>query len=213
MSNIQRTEQYLKQKFNQSEYLKINTKEYLYRLDHTMRVRYWGQYIAQRSDLNEEALVVGCLLHDISYVEEMKNGSAHVNHGRRSAEICEQFVKSLDFSTDVKNDILYGIQIHVDGKPNKNMNWHNSTFAESISDADNLDRYDVYRIYDSLQYDKFSDKLNSDKIKYYQDQILRIRKNKSASLATTTATNEFHKELNFSEKFYERMLEQMQRTL
>lgn len=178
-----------------------------------MRVRYWGQYIAQRSDLNEEALVVGCLLHDISYVEEMKNGSAHVNHGRRSAEICEQFVKSLDFSTDVKNDILYGIQIHVDGKPNKNMNWHNSTFAESISDADNLDRYDVYRIYDSLQYDKFSDKLNSDKIKYCQDQILRIRKNKSASLATTTATNEFHKELNFSEKFYERMLEQMQRTL
>ena len=100
----------------------------------------------------------------------------------------------------------------MDGKPNKNMNWQSSIFAESISDADNLDRYDAYRIYDSLQYDKFSDKLNSDKIKYCQDQILRIRKNKSASLATTTATNEFHKELNFSEEFYERMLEQMQRT-
>ncbi|MBR6826243.1 MAG: hypothetical protein IKM59_06815 [Oscillospiraceae bacterium] len=30
-------------------------------------------------------------------------------------------------------------------------------FAESVGDADNIDRFDVYRIYETLEYNKFSE--------------------------------------------------------
>lgn len=93
------------------------------------------------------------------------------------------------------------------------MIWHNAIFAESISDVDNLDRYDVYHIYDSLWYEEFSNKSNTDKIKYYQDQIKRIKNNESVSLATALAIRTFHKELALPEIFYEHLLQQMRRSI
>ncbi len=211
MNKIEKTKTYLMQIFNDSEYLKDRPYEKAYRLDHTLRVGHWGKYIAENEGLDVEALVVGCLLHDASYIEEMPTDEIRYNHGRRSAEIVRPFVETLGFDFDTTNDILYGIAIHVDNE--SNFDWHRSVLAESISDADNIDRFDVYRIYESLEYEKFSQITNDEKIAYCEKRIARAQKNLEINFATDTATKAFHEELHTMKTFFERMLAQCRRTV
>ena len=114
MSNINRTIEFLEQTFNESPYFLKQPKQLQYRLNHTYRVANIGKEIAIKEGLNEEAIIVGCLLHDISYAEEMKSDIDWKNHGRRSAQIARDFINSLDFEDNIKEQILYGIAIHVD---------------------------------------------------------------------------------------------------
>lgn len=211
MDKIVRTKKYLTELFNESQYLQDNPHERDYRYDHTLRVSYWGKYIAEKEGLDVEALVVGCLLHDISYIEEMPTREIQLNHGRRSAEIARPFLEILGFDETTKNDILFGIAIHVDDK--SDFYWKRSILAESISDADNLDRFDVYRIYESLEYDAFSKMKNEEKIEYCQKRIDRVKMNFKIDFATVTATKLFHERLQNMKNFFELMLEQCQRTI
>lgn len=213
MDRITKAKQYMLQLFDESSYLSDKPYEKAYRVDHTLRVSSWGKFIAEKEHLDVEALVVGCLLHDISYIEEMRNREEQLNHGRRSAEISESFIKSLDFDSDTTKDILHGIAIHVDGRDKPDINRRNSILAKSISDADNLDRFDVYRIYESLMFDKFSIKNNNEKVLYCENRLARIEQNLKTNFSTNTATREFHQELKRSQDFFKHLLVQMQRTI
>ncbi len=211
LDKVTKTKEYLTDLFNQSEYLKEQPLQREYRYDHTLRVSYWGKEIATKEGLDVEALIVGCLLHDISYIEEMPTKEAWLNHGRRSAEIAKPFLETLGFDNTTMMDILYGIAIHVDNK--SDFIWNKSILADSISDADNIDRFDVYRIYETLEYDKFSHMNNSEKIEYCQTRISRVNSNAGVEFATVSATQLFHERLATMKEFFEKMLEQCQRTV
>lgn len=208
MNRISKTRAYLVEMFDKSEHLNQHPVDKMYRYEHTLRVANWGERIAMASGLDIDALVVGCLLHDLSYIEPMLTRETQINHGRRSSQLAEDFVMSLGFDENTARDILYGIAIHVDGE--SHFEWRDSVLAKSISDADNLDRFDAYRIYEILEITGYSSKQLSEKINYCEVQIENIHHYKSLVLATDYATRKFREQLDFMLDFYMRLLHQCQ---
>lgn len=206
MDRIEKAKDFLTKMYNESEYLNNNLSQKNYRFEHTLRVSKWGEKIAIDEGLDIDALVVGCLLHDISYIEEIDSEEKAINHGRRSAEIVGDFLNELDFDLDTKNDILHGIAIHVDGKSAKE--WRNSVLASSIGDADNLDRFDAYRIYEFLQFNNYSEMNIAEKEKFCIERIAKINENLKVDFSTTFATRIFHSELRFMLGFYTKLYNQ-----
>ena len=152
---IAKTETFLKETFAQSPYLCQYPSYRDYRLEHSYRVANIAKTIAQKDGLDVTAAVIAGLLHDIAYCEEMETQEARINHGRRGAELARPFLETLGLCADTVNDICYGIAIHVDDEAD--FEWERTPFCETVGDADNIDRFDVYRVYESLQYMKFNE--------------------------------------------------------
>lgn len=94
-TNIARTVAFLKEQFEQSVYLANDPVQRKNRVEHALRVAAIGRQIAVEEGLNEEALVIGCLLHDLSYTERIVDGEASwINHGRRSVELARPWLTS-----------------------------------------------------------------------------------------------------------------------
>ena len=160
---IKKTEAFLKETFAASTYLQNNPTERDYRLEHSYRVANIAKAIAEAEGFNVTYAVIAGLLHDVAYCEEMVSREDRMNHGRRSATIARPFLESLGLSADAVNEICYGIAIHVDDEAD--FQWERTPFCETVGDADNIDRFDAYRIYETLEYLKFSKMNLADKRK------------------------------------------------
>ena len=58
-------------------------------------------------------------------------------------------------SANAVNEICYGIAIHVEDEAD--FEWVRTPFSETVGDADNIDRFDAHRIYETLEYLKLSE--------------------------------------------------------
>jgi len=105
--------------------------------------------MAEKEGFDVTEMVIACLLHDVSYCRDFKEESDWLNHGRKAAQIARPFLEELGLPKGRIEDICYGIAIHVDDKAD--FPGARTSFAESIGDADNIDRFDVYRIYETLE--------------------------------------------------------------
>lgn len=152
-------------------------------------------------------MIIACLLHDISYGIGFEKEEDWINHGRNSAKIARSFLKSLDIEDDVLEDICYGIAIHVDGK--SDFEGNNNIFTESVSDADNIDRFDVYRIYENLQSNGFDKMSFEEKNKYIDANIEKLEKYKNEKFSTKTATEMWKEKVEFQILFLEKLKSQM----
>lgn len=112
---VRKTEEFLKQKFEEAIYLNEHPEAKAYRMEHTYRVANIGREIAGKEGFDEADMVIACLLHDVAYCEEFGEDGWR-EHGRRSAQIARPFLKGLGISEDRIHDICYGIAIHVDEK-------------------------------------------------------------------------------------------------
>lgn len=145
-----------------------------YRLEHSMRVAHIGREIALAEGFDETAMVIACLLHDIGYARDVPGGWTRqdvIDHARYSAQIARPFIEKLGFPADVTQDMLYGIAIHSDGEAD--FPGVETPFAATISDADNIDRFDAYRIYDNLQYDQYSEMEQQEQREYCEMRLAR----------------------------------------
>ena len=186
MDNIKATEEFLISKFEESNYFKEHKDEKEYRLEHTYRVANIGKEIAEREGLNVEAMIIACLLHDVSYANAFEEDDDWLNHGRNSAKIAREYLKQINISEKDIEDICYGIAIHVDGK--SDFKGTENTFAVTVSDADNIDRFDVYRIYDILRMNEFDKKSLSEKKEFVDTFIRKLNKLKEVEFSTKTDT-------------------------
>ncbi len=171
MKNIKTTLSFLKNTFDNSEYLSDNIKEKEYRYNHTLRVANIANKIAENEKLDKEILVIGALLHDISYCNEFKTKEDHINHGRKSSKIVEEFLDTLNLTQYQKEQILVGIAIHVDDSAGE-YETIRSIEAKSISDCDNIDRFDIYRIFEALNYERFLDMSLNEQIEFVDKKLL-----------------------------------------
>ncbi|MBQ7445000.1 MAG: HD domain-containing protein [Clostridia bacterium] len=202
-----KTEEFLKLKFDDAEHFRENPSAKDYRIEHTYRVANIGLEIARKEGFDETEMVIACLLHDISYCEEFgENGWAE--HGRRAAAISRPFLKELGIGEDRINDICYGIAIHVDD--NADFPGERTPFALSVGDADNIDRFDVYRIYEVLAKDSFLEMTFDEKFKYCQKRLSRLRQLFDMEMGTKTASELWRSRLSFYVSFYEKMLSQLE---
>ena len=146
-------------------------------------------------------------MHDISYCEEMKDRADWVNHGRRSAQIARIFLEKLDLTAEQINDICFGIAIHVDDQAD--FEWTRSAFCETVGDADNIDRFDAYRIYETLQNQNFSAMKLPKKGAIVHQMLEKLDKYCEIRFGTETAQNLWLQRLDYYRSFYQKLTQQL----
>ena len=204
---IEKTEAFLKQKYDSGLYLNAHPDAKSYRIEHTYRVANIGREIARKEGFDETEMVIACLLHDVSYCEEFGE-EGWQEHGRRAACIARPFLTELGLAEDRVNDICYGIAIHVDDKAD--FAGERTPFALSVGDADNIDRFDVYRIHESLCGDDFLNMSFEQKLQYSQKRLGRLRELLEMPMGTKTAEKLWKARLSFYITFYEKLVRQLE---
>lgn len=205
---IQITEEYLKNAFNQSGAAERDAASATYRIEHSYRVANIGRIIAQKEGFDETAMVIGCLLHDVSYCREFTTPEEQRGHGRLSAKIARPFLNELGLSREVVEDICYGIAIHVDDTAD--FDGTRTPFAETISDADNIDRFDAYRLYEGLLYVKFHEMTLAEKRQRVAAMNKQLQSLKDYHMATQTAEQLWQERINYAISFYQKLNAQLQ---
>lgn len=204
---IKKTEEFLKQKFDKAIYLNNHPEDKAYRLEHTYRVANIGREIALKEGFNETEMVIACLLHDVSYCEEFGEGGWK-DHGRHSARIARPFLRELGAPNERINDICYGIAIHVDDEAD--FEGERTAFAQSVGDADNIDRFDAYRIHETLCNDGFLTMDYDEKLEYVKNRIIKLNQFKDIPMGTKTAKELWLERLGFYIEFYEKLAAQLE---
>ena len=111
---IRKTEEFLKRKFFESEFLKEHPVDRDYRLEHSYRVANIGKIIAEREGFDVTEMVIGCLLHDVAYCEVFGD-NGWKDHGRMGA----LRVRSLQSWAFLRS----GLKISATGSPFMSMMW------------------------------------------------------------------------------------------
>ena len=179
-----------------------------YRYEHSLRVASIALDIAKKEGLDEDRCYIGALLHDLGYSVPYDNPKEYVNHGRIGAKLARPFLESLGYSEEEVNEICYGIAIHVDDKAD--FEGKITALAVTIGDADNIDRYDAFRIYDRLTWVDYKN-LSLEKQKEHVDTVLSsLNKYLDYECATRTATLMWKEKISFQLEFYNRLKKQIE---
>ncbi len=203
---VRKTEEFLRKKLTGGEYLAAHPEALAYRLGHSFRVANIGRQIAEKEGIDADEMTVACLLHDVSYCETFGE-DGWIEHGRRAARIARPFLQTLGLPEDRIEDICYGIAIHVDDRAD--FPGERTPFALTVQDADNLDRFDVYRLHESLCRDGFLAMGPEERETYLSGRLARLRELLSAPTATATAEKLWKERLGFQIVFYEKLLSQL----
>jgi len=203
---IRKTERFLKQKYDEGKYLSAHPDAKAYRIEHTLRVANIGRQIALAEGFDEVEMVIACLLHDVSYCEEFGE-DGWKEHGRRAAQIARPFLRQLGLPANQIDEICYGIAIHVDDEAD--FPGERTPFALSVGDADNIDRFDAYRIHESLFHEGFLEKSLEEKLEYAEKRLARLREMIDLPMGTKTAEALWRERLSFYISFYERLVSQL----
>ena len=204
---VGKTETFLKAKYDAGEYFSQHPDAKTYRLEHTYRVANIGRQIAAKEGFDETEMVIACLLHDVSYCETFGE-DGWKEHGRRSAHIARPFLETLGMAKGRVNDICYGIAVHVDDEAD--FAGERTAFALSVGDADNIDRFDAYRIHEILCGDGFIEKSYDEKLEYVKKRIARLKELKDMSMGTKTAAEMWQERLGFYIAFFEKLTAQLE---
>lgn len=204
---IQKTEEFLKTSLRNNPYYDAKPSDGEYRLEHSYRVANIGKQIAEQEGFDVTETVIACLLHDVSYGIKFTEGN-WANHGRDSARIARPFLKDLGLPDDRINDICYGIAIHVDDKAD--FEGERTAFAETVGDADNLDRFDAYRIYETLQYCNFKEMSLDEKKEKVASTLQNLNNLKGNKLGTAAATALWKERIAYYISFYEKLQAQLE---
>lgn len=204
---IRQTEIFLQETFHASPYLQEHPAEKDYRLEHSYRVANLAKDIALQEQQDVTDAVLAALLHDIAYCEQMHTQEDRINHGRRSAAIARPFLEQLGLPHSRIQNICFSIAIHVDDQAD--FDWPRTSFSEIVGDADNLDRFDVYRIYETLEYRKFSQLSLAEKLQHAEQTQSRLQTLRNMKLGSQTAQNLWTQRLDFYLCFYQKLLLQL----
>lgn len=108
-----------------------------YRIKHTMRVARWGQRLAEAEEGDVELAMAACLLHDVAFFD----GGLPVDHGRLGASVARPALREIGYQNSDVETICNAVALHVDGEVIADLT------AKITTDADNIDRFDAYRLF------------------------------------------------------------------
>ena len=202
---IEKTKQYVKGRL----LAELPPEDGYYRYTHTLRVADIGRKIARAENLDEEMLVLGCLLHDIGYVA-CKDRRDYADHGSKSAQIAEEFLLAQGYDPQKTESVCYGIRIHTqeDGDRVRPA----TVMEDCVSDADNIDRFDAWRFSRSLQWDGL-DKLDVGKMQVLaRSRVVRMEELCGLRFATQTGKKLWEDKLDLWIRFYSCLQAQMDAT-
>ncbi len=192
---------------NPNEYWSERPEHKPYRIEHSFRVAHIGAEIAQREGFDRDAAVVACLLHDVSYAFPFESPEEFDNHGQKSAKIARGFVESLGFDKELSDNILYGIAIHTNG--DAGFDGTRTPLAFTVSDADNIDRFDCIRIYEGVRSMNIENTPKDKLTEQLARRIARLAELKDYPFGTETGAEMWRDKLNFQSEYFKRMLAQI----
>ena len=206
---VQKTLTFLNEQFDACRYFKEHPSEKNYRREHSVRVARICAQIAQAEGMDEEAATIAGLLHDVGYGQDFPADYEWKNHGRDGAKIARPFLKTLDLPEELVNDICYAIAIHVDDRAD--FEGRRTPFTESAGDADNIDRFDAWRIYETVRYQAcLEEKALPEKLKWIQERLGYLEKLSRIEFSTSAATAMWRDKVEFQTQFFDRLLAQME---
>ena len=206
MDIIETTQAYIKSRF----LTEMSREDGYYRYTHSLRVAAICRNIAIAEGLDEEMLVLGGLLHDIGYVA-CKSRLDYADHGVKSAEIAAEYLKEQDYDPQKAETICCGIRIHT--QPDEERTREATVLEDSISDADNIDRFDAWRFSRSLYWDGL-DKMTVPQMRQLAvTRCQKISELRNLRFATETAKVMWNEKLDLWTDFYSRLADQMDLTL
>ncbi len=170
-----------------------------YRWKHTLRVCHYGRQLAEAEGADVELTLAACLLHDVGVFEE----GDWPDHGRVGARLSRPFLQTL-YSHDQVENICYSVALHADDRAD----FEHPPTVESkvVTDADNIDRFDVYRLLifcqpDINDFDRLVDKARQRKA-HLEDYRRR-------QIMTTRSGNEmFNRQLDYQIGFFDALIRQ-----
>ncbi len=176
-----------------------------YRFSHSLRTAAIGRVIAQKEGLNEEALALGCILHDLGKFDTHQNSE----HGRVSARLARPFLQKLALEPMLIDEICFGIAIHVDQVADFEGEY--TVLADSIQDCDRIEHMGMYRAYNYLS----SCQLQTLPV---EDQITRVssliekteRVRTRVRFATPTAFEMWHENQQLQKLFFSQLKIQLE---
>lgn len=183
---------------------------YQARWEHTLRVAEVGLTIAREEGLDEEALYIACLLHDVGYVRCETPGD-YDNHGAICARMAEEFLRSIGYDAEKAAAICYGILIHT--LQEQDYPRPATAFELSVGDADNIDRFDAFRFALRLQGDDLGAQMPQDISALCTQRIARMEGYRLLPLGTAAAQRLWRECLDMHLHFYRRLQRQMEVTL
>lgn len=204
---IKKTVTFLDTKLKQSSYFTEHPTERVYRFEHSIRVANIGKEIAEKEGLNVLNLTLGCLLHDVAYGMSFENMGGWENHGRYSAKIARPYLLDLGIAPDEVEEICYGIAIHVDG--HSDFKGERTPLALSINDADNIDRFDVYRIFEGLKYHQYDKKTMSEKQEFVEKTLHKLAEYRKDPVGTATGSMMWLEKIDYQIGFYHKLHDQI----
>ena len=205
---IEKTEKFLKELFADSDYFKEHPDAMNYRLEHSYRVAHIGKEIAEAEGMGAERMIVACLLHDVAYcLDFSKIEGGYKEHGRKGAVIARPFLYELGYSEKEVEEVCYGIAIHVDDEADHE--GERTLFALTIGDADNIDRFDVFRIYEALENARFWYMPLDERNDFVNQRLEGLERCKKVNCATDTAEKLWQNKLDFQIEFYTRLKKQV----
>lgn len=208
MNLEQKTRDFVRQQFDQSDFLRADPRQQSYRWQHTLRVAAIGRQIAQAEGLDEQALVVACLLHDVSYREDLSAlPGGWKEHGRRAAAIAREFLADSGLPAAAREEICYGIAIHVDDRAD--FAGEATVLARSVSDCDNIDRFGPWRIHETLVWRDFLAMNPEEQLAFVRRQVQGLE-GLQVDFATRTAGRMFCEQLQFQLEYYRRLARQLE---
>jgi len=185
----------------------IDDIEKKYRYEHSLRVASIARYIAEQEGQDAVITTIAAILHDVGKFETDVNA----DHGRVSADVAMPFLKKSGLSDEQIKDIHYAIAVHVDGKAG--YDYENTAEAETVSDADNIDRFGVYRIYQTMQYDNAEMVAATELAEKYREKSKKLREfRESYKLSTDTANMLFQQNLQLQADFFENLAAELELT-
>jgi len=205
---IRKTGEFVKHELDKLAFYKNNIPRMAeYRLEHSYRVASIGAEIARSEGFDEERTYVACLMHDIGYSVDFKDKADHRMHGHYGAKIARPFLEALDYTPEQIDEMCLGIQIHVFGTAS--VPEHASPLALTVGDADKIDRYDTFRLYEGLQDVDYRSLSLNDQLSHVENKLNRLKALKDIHCGTATAEKMWQEKLDYQIEFYRRLEKQI----
>lgn len=179
-----------------------------YRMEHSCRVAHIGAEIARAEGFDQERTFIACLLHDIGYSLDYKDKQDYRNHGRYGAAIARPFLTGLGYNQAEVEEMCYGIAIHVDDTAD--FEGERTPLALTIGDADNIDRFDAYRLYEGLQNVDYMNLPLPEQKAHVERALERLAKLREMPCGTLTATRLWQEKIDYQLEFYRRLGHQVE---
>ena len=123
------------------------------------------------------------------------------------ARIARPWLLDLGLAPAKVEEICYGIAIHVDDEAD--FAGEKTVLAGLIGDCDNIDRFDVYRVYELLEVNGFSQKETGEQLAWLEAVLPPVRQYRELAMSSPAATAMWRDRLDFQVNFYERLYRQL----